>query len=252
MNWKISILFSTLAFLGFAQEVNQVDSKGRKQGKWEKVHPGTRVYIYRGQFKDDKPVGKFTYFYKSAKVKAVIEHSETSNRATGYFYHEKGGIMSYGIYRNMKKDSVWTNVDVRGRLSSRETYYKDSLHGPKVVFYPPPEPGVKKQAPSMLCNYEMGKRVGEYKEYFESGNIKIKGHYKDGQKSGEWTTYHPGGRKMMFERYKEGNRHGWCSAFDKSGKETGKKYYYYGRHLEGKALKRKMEQMKELGINPNE
>ena len=69
MKIKLTLLVVLLAGTGFAQ-INQVDSQGRKQGKWEKTHPESAVYQYRGEFKDDKPVGKFTYYYESSKVKA--------------------------------------------------------------------------------------------------------------------------------------------------------------------------------------
>lgn len=251
MKWIISSLMISFLTLSFAQEVNQVDAQGRKQGKWEKIYPGTRVYQYRGQFKNDKPVGKFTYFYKSTKLKAVIEHSENSNRSVGYYYHPTGGIMSYGIFRSLKKDSIWTNLDRAGKLASKETFKGDSLHGQKVVFYPPGE-GARKQMPSALFTYKNGALDGEYKEFFASGKTKVRGNYQDNRKHGTWERYHNTGKKMSFERYKDGRKHGWCHAYDKSGKEIAKKYFYYGRLLEGKQLKKKMQEMKRLGINPNE
>lgn len=250
MKWTLNILFF-FSIIAASAQVNQVDTKGRKQGKWEKIYPGTRVYTYKGQFKDDKPIGKFTYFYKSGKVKAVIEHNAGSNRSVGYYYHPTGGLMSYGIYRSMKKDSIWTNFDKKAMLINKETYYKDSLHGTKVVFYAKDE-RMRKQMPSIVSNYKEGMLDGNYTEYFPSRTVKVKGAYKSNKKHGPWESYHPNGKKMMFTRYKDGARHGWCMAYDKTGKETGKKYFYYGRHLEGKALKKKMEEMKRLGLNPNE
>lgn len=234
----------------FAQ-VNQVDSKGRKQGKWEKVYPGTRIYVYRGEFKDDKPIGTFVYFYKSGKSKAVIEHSNTS-RSFGYFYHETGGVMSYGRYTNLKKDSIWDTWDKIGRLSSRAEYENDSLHGMKVVYYLPSEQGDKSQRPMTIYNYNNGALHGEFKEYFDTGKLKNTGSYENNKKVGVWESYHVDGGKMTSQRYKGGVRHGWCIGYDKTGKEEGKKYFYYGRLLEGKELKKKMSELKRLGINPNE
>lgn len=250
MKWIVGSIFCFVFATAFSQ-VNQLDAQGRKQGKWEKTHPGTRVYAYRGQFKNDKPVGKFSYFYTSGKVKAIIEHDEHSSRSVGYYYHDGGGVMSYGIYRNMKKDSVWTNLNKKGELTVKETFYRDSLHGPRVVFYARKE-GVRKQMPSIVSHYKDGKLDGEYIEYFPNAAVKQKGNYANNKKVGIWNTYHASGKKMMQIRYKDGIRHGWSTAYDKTGKEIAKKYFYHGRLLEGKQLQRKMEQMKKLGINPNE
>ncbi len=249
MKSYLTLLICLFTFSAFAQ-VNKTDLNGKKQGVWEKVYPGTRVFMYRGEFKDDKPIGTFVYFYKSGKSKAVIEHSETS-RSAGYFYHETGGVMSYGIYNNLKKDSIWVNWDNIGRLSSRESYQNDSLHGMKVIYYLPPT-GDKSQRPMSVYNYKNGQRHGEFKEYFDSGKLKISGAYENNKKVGVWDSYHVDGGKMAMERYKKGQRHGWCIAYNKKGKEEGRNYFYYGRLLEGKELKKKMSEMKRLGLNPNE
>ena len=248
MKSYLTLLICLLSLSALAQ-VNKTDPKGRKQGVWEKVYPGTRVYMYRGEFKDDKPIGTFVYFYKSGKSKAVIEHSETS-RSTGFFYHETGGVMSYGIYTNLKKDSIWVNWDNQGRLSSRESYKNDSLHGMKVIYYLPPA-GDNSQRPMTVMNYNNGQLHGEYKEYFDTGKLKTSGAYENNKKVGIWEGYHVDGGKMTLERFKEGVRHGWCIGYDKHGKEEGRKYFYYGRLLEGKELKQKMSEMKRLGISPN-
>ena len=249
-------IFATL-FLFFLSvtavvaQQNQVDAKGRKQGAWTKTYPNSRVVQYKGQFKDDKPVGAFTYYYESGKVKAVIKHDVNSTRSSAYFYHENGNVMSHGIYRNMKKDSIWLNFLPSGRLSNTETYSNDLLHGKKVVFYVPENIEDKSRIPSTVYNYKNGKLHGETIDYFETGGTKMKGQFENDKKIGVWEYYHLSGKKMMVERYKNGVRHGWHFAYDETGKETGKKYYYYGRLLEGKELEEKMKQMKEKGINPN-
>ncbi len=246
----LSVIFVIVSALCFSQ-INQTDSKGRKQGPWEKVYPGTRVYIYKGQFKDDKPVGKFVYYYQSSKVKAIIKHEESSNRSEAYYYHESGVLMSFGIYRDMKKDSIWTNFGPSGRLSSKETYKNDSLNGQTVIFYIPEELSDKSQRPSILYNYVNGKLEGESIEYFESGTVKKKGQYKANKKVGLWEEFHTNGNKANEVRYKNGIKHGWAYLYNTSGNRTSSVYFYMGRRLEGEELKEKLRQMKELGINPN-
>ena len=73
MKLLMALILVFTSGLSIAQ-LNQTDSKGRKQGEWAKTYPKSRVYQYKGQFKDDKPIGTFTYYYESGKVKAVIKH----------------------------------------------------------------------------------------------------------------------------------------------------------------------------------
>ena len=235
-----------------AQEVNQVDSRGRKQGKWEKVYPGTKVYMYRGQFKDDKPVGKFTYFYKSSKVKAVIKHNEIkAGRSVAYYYHETGVLMSHGIYTNMKKDSVWLNFLPSGRISNTETYKNDELNGLKVIYFVPEDPNDKSQIISATYNYKDGMLHGEFKEFFMNGVVKKKGQYMDNKPSGAWEDFHPNGKRSLLMRYKYGVKHGWAIVYDTNMKRLAETYYYKGRVLTGDELKTKLKHMEEQGIDPN-
>lgn len=248
----LSILFFSTFLLSFAQDVNKIDTKGRKQGPWEKVYPGTKVYMYKGQFKDDKPVGKFTYFYKSSKVKAIINHDAGTNRSVAYFYHEEGTLMSCGIYRNMKKDSIWVNFTPSQRLSTKETFKNDSLHGMKVIFFIPEDPNDKSQRVSATFMYDNGLLHGEYKEYFLSGTVKATGQYELNKPAGIWEEFHPNGKRSALIRYKNGVKHGWIIAYDTNMKRIGSQYYYYGRRLEGRELDEKLKQFEKLGIDPND
>lgn len=253
MRFSIIVFVVSMVFSGFAQpgEVNKLDAKGLKQGKWQKTFDGSRVFQYKGQFKNDKPVGKFTYFYESSKVKAVIIHDENSNRSTAYYFHENGALMSNGIFRDQKKDSVWVNFGPSERLSNKETYRNGLLNGKKIIYYVPEDINDKSQIPAAVYTYKDGVLNGDFKEYFENLSVKTKGQYENNKKVGIWERYHPNGKKMTLTRYRLGHRHGWCMAYDATGKETGKEYYYYGRLLEGEELKAKMEKLKELGVDPN-
>jgi len=249
---KFLILFISIVLTNVVICQNVTDSKGKKQGVWSKIYPGTKVYEYKGQFKDDKPVGTFTYYYKSSKVKAVIKHGTGTNRSEAFFYHENGALMSHGIYRDMKKDSVWLNFGPSGRISNSETFKNGVLNGKNVIYYVSEEASDNSKRVSAVNYYLDGKLNGESIQYFENGSVKEKGTYTNGKKTGIWERYHANGKKMMLERYKEGIRHGWSYAYDESGKEIAKVYFYNGKKLEGKELQARMNYFKEKGINPNE
>ncbi len=254
MNSKwIACILICLIFVskGIAQ-VNVTDKQGRKQGDWQKTYPKSSALEYKGTFKDNKPVGVFTYFYPSTKIKAVIKHNENSSRSEAFFYHENGVLMTYGIYQNMKKDSVWLNFGPSGRISFKETYKNDILHGPKIVYFISEDLNNKSSKVSSTLFYENGKLNGDYREFFDFGGKKVVGHFVDDKRVGIWEEYQVNGQKMALTRYKSGVRHGWCFAYDEAGKEVSKAYYFYGKRKEGKDLEFLMKQMKEKGVNPNE
>jgi len=242
------ILF-ILAF-GTAYAQNVTDANGLKQGPWAKIYPGTKVYQYKGQFKNDKPVGVFTYYYQSSKLKAIVKHIDGTNRSEAIYYHENGLVMSKGIYKDLKKDSVWMNFGPSGRLSNKETYKNDLLEGKKTVFYVPEDLDDKSQRVMSVSYYKEGKMDGEYVEYFEGGSPKVKGAYVMDRKSGLWVSYDVGGFKMTEETFRNGLKHGWCMAFDESGKVVGKQYYLDGRHIQGKELETRLNQIKHNSSQP--
>lgn len=239
---KNLLFFLLIAVQGISQNV--IDANGKKQGQWSKLYPGTRVYQYKGQFKDDKPVGTFMYYYQSSKLKAIVKHIEGSNRSEAQFYHDNGVIMSKGIYLDLKKDSVWSNFGPSGRLSNKETYKADVLNGKKTIFFVSEDPNDKSQIVSSISNYKDGVLEGEFVEYFDGGSIKEKGNFLNGKKSGFWMKYSITGSIMIEECFKEGLRNGWTKSFDESGKEVGKQYYLQGRVIKGKELEVRLNQIK--------
>lgn len=247
--WTI-LCFSCLSIWVTAQ-INQTDSKGRKQGIWQKNYPNSKVPMYVGEFKDNQPIGEFKYYYPSNKVKSVVKHGP-NGRSEAFYYHENGEIMTYGIYRNQKKDSLWFYFNDHGKVTYTEQYLNDQLHGKKTVYYPPNKETGKVERIYSVTYFERGKPEGEYIEYFDFGQTRVKGQYVNGLRHGEWTEYQPNGKPIVLNRYFKGEKHGWCLAFDANGKETNRVYYYYGKLKEGKELERLMQQMKEKGIHPNE
>lgn len=249
-----TVLIIVFPVLSFAQ-TNQIDAKGRKQGEWIKYFDEpeyAHVVRYKGQFKDDKPVGKFIYYYPTKKIKAIIIHGEKNNRSEAFYYYENEELASHGIYRNQKKDSIWTNFLPFGYYSSEETYKNDVLNGEKITYYGPEvTDGQKIKVVLREDNYSNGNLDGEFIEYFSDGVVKTKGAYKNGAKDGIIMKYNPNGRPMMEERWKENTKHGWWRAFDESGKEIGRKYYKNGVSLEGDVLDKYLKELKEKGISPN-
>ena len=245
------ILFLGLSPVLFAQEYNKVDSQGRKQGEWRKVHEGKNVYEYKGQFKNDKPVGEFSYFYENGKVKAVVDHGDGSGRAEAFFYHPNGKLMTYGIYTNLRKDSIWVSFGPSGKLSNTTTFKGDSIHGLQTIYFVPEDPLDKSQIVSETFQWINGNREGQYNRYFKSGILMIKGQFENNKREGIWEEFHPNGKRFMLKRYKNGVQHGWWVVYDENMKRVKEVYYCNGKILEGEKLDRHLKLLEERGIDPN-
>lgn len=232
-------------------QINQKDAQGRKQGEWIKKHPNSSVIMYKGTFKNDKPVGTFTYNYPSNKIKAVIKHNDASTRSEAYYYFENGKLMSHGIYRNMKKDSIWVSFNEDGRITMTETYKNDQLNGEKKLYYLPSDPEDRQETVISVYTYLDGQVEGKFTEYYPTKVVRKTGQFKNHKRHGEWIEYELDGKKMSVEHYQNGQMHGWFIGYNKNGTEGQRTYYHFGRKVEGDELKSLLQQMKEKGINPN-
>lgn len=254
-NFKnIIFILSLLTSFGFTSiaQINQVDSKGRKQGEWVKTYDDSDALRYKGQFVDDKPVGKFVYYYPNNKVRSIIKHDENSNRSEAFFYHPGNEIIAHGIYRGEKKDSVWTHFLPTGHYSYTETYKNGLLNGERITYYG--QEAVEDPRVKLILrksNYVNGELSGDYIEYFPDGIIKEKGTYVNGSLEGVVLKNHPNGKTMIEERWKNKKKHGWWATYDESGIELGRIYFKHGVQLEGEELDNYMEKLKKEGKNPN-
>jgi antitoxin component YwqK of YwqJK toxin-antitoxin module len=250
---KSLVLFVCLlsAAFSFAQSINVKDVKGRKQGPWQETYPDSKALEYKGQFKDDKPVGTFTYWYKNNKVKAIIVHDEVTGRSVATFYHPEGTVFAKGIFRNQLKDSIWDYYGPSGRQSTKETYVKGKLNGMTTIYYVPEVKTDKTLAVAKTMMYVNDTLEGDAIEYFENGKIKSKTKYVKGLKEGVAVINHPAGNPMMKENYVHGAKQGYQYAYDISGKEIGKVFYLGGEPIEGERLQKYLDYCKAKGIDPS-
>ncbi|PWH81865.1 toxin-antitoxin system YwqK family antitoxin [Brumimicrobium oceani] len=244
-------LMLSLSVFSFSQ-INQVDAQGRKQGEWAKTYDDSDGLRYKGQFKNDKPVGKFIYYYPNNKIRSIITHDENSDRSEAYFYHPSSELIAHGIYRGKEKDSVWTHFLTSGHYSYTETYKNGVLHGERITYYG--AEAVEDNRVKLVLrksNYVNGKQQGDFVEYFPDGIVKAEGKYYDGKPDGVILKNHPNGKIMIKERWKNKTKHGWWVTYDESGKELGRIYFKDGTQLEGDELSEYLEKLKKEGINPN-
>ena len=229
MRWfKIHITLWALlvAMTGFSQvhrdTLNQIDAKGRKQGNWMK-RDNQEILIYTGTFIDDKPTGKFVYYYpKSNKIKAIsiFDHkrntaitkvfSKTGKRlmegkvwkelrdSTWVYYDERDSVIAIENYYHGKKDGAFKTFFKNGKLLELKTYKNDSLNGRWIKYY---DNGLEKEN----CMYKNNLHHGKATFYFPSGKVDAEGIYLNDLKDGWWEFYNASGEMEWRINYKKSN-----------------------------------------------
>src|ERR1035437_109136 len=121
----------------YAVAQNKTDEKGRKQGYWEKIDPGTKKIIYKGSFKDDKPQGLFIYYFKGMdSIHSKMDFRQDGKIAYGTLYYYTGKLEAKGKYIGEQKDSLWNFYDAAGVLLSAEMYVNGKKNGFSKIFFP--------------------------------------------------------------------------------------------------------------------
>jgi len=188
-------------------DTNKTDQQGRKQGLWIKKYP-SKVTMYTGYFKNDKPVGEFRRFYEDSKLKSVLIYSEDGKKAAATMYHENGLISSKGIYIDQKKEGKWQFFSqyIEGYLICEEYYSNNLRNGLSLRFYPDSTLAEKvnylndakngeciQYHPNgkvcMKTTYTKGKINGKYNVWADNGRIEISGQYINDTREGRWLFY---------------------------------------------------------------
>ena len=78
--------------------------------------------------------------------------------------------------------------------------------------------------------FKKGKRVGEWVEYWENGQLKVKGTFKDGKpKDGPWESYHKNGQLREKGNIKDGKQDGLWEWYFEDGQIDHKRNFKDGK-----------------------
>ena len=209
------ILFATFSFFTNAASQadtiwNQADGLGRKQGYWKKEYPEGGL-IYKGLFKDDRPVGMMHRFFENGVRQADLIYLEDGDAARAKLYFRNGTVAATGNYLGRQKDSIWSYYSYyTSTLAYKESYLRGKKQGASLRYYP--QGGVSEilywkddmkhgqwqqfyedSTLRMSSSYQMDKLHGEYKVWTPQKISRIEGNYKMGKMDGNWYFYNAGG-----------------------------------------------------------
>ncbi len=202
--------------------INQTDELGKKQGYWEKTFPNGKL-MYKGCFKDGKPVGEMRRFYDTGELKAIMFYKENSPRVQTRFYYDDGEIAAEGTYYGDKKDSLWTYYSFyTGAVTSTEYYDNGVKDGIERSYY-------ANDQISEEIEWKNDIKDGVWNQYFEDGTIKLNTTYSNNKVSGSYAYYWPNGILYIKGQFVDNKRHGKWLFYTDNGELKSEIDYYYGK-----------------------
>ncbi len=203
-----------------AQQLNQKDENGLKQGNWKKLYKNGKTR-YEGQFKDDKPIGLFKYYYENGDLMATNNHIGDGTVAN-HAYHKNGKIKAKGIFQYQLKDSLWQYFNENEVLITSESYHLDTLDGVQKTFYPSGQLAEE-------THYKMGIKHGPWLKFFTEGEPWVEAGYENGNLHGKFVMYRDKNKRDIQGKYHLGIRTGTWMFFNQNGSVREQQVYRHGK-----------------------
>jgi antitoxin component YwqK of YwqJK toxin-antitoxin module len=219
MKPRLLLLALTLSVTSFAQTT---DASGKKQGYWKKKDDAGNHLLYEGEFKDNKPVGRFKYYYPNDSVRAIMNFKQNGKVAYAQLFHPTGKKMAEGKYVQEIKDSIWIYFDESGILISKDNYVMGKRNGMSYVYFP--DGKVAEERP-----YKMDQQNGIVKQYLDGKNLRSQTTYVNGELDGKASYFYPNGIEVAAGYYKNSLKTGPWIYKEENGKIKEKELYIDGQ-----------------------
>ena len=211
---SFALAFLTGPVLGIIAQphsaINQKDAQGRKQGPWQRTWADSDQIRYAGQFKDDKPVGNFSYFSTAGKLESILAWYPDGKAAHAKHYHPDGKLMAEGRYIGEQKDSTWNYYDVNGALRSTEHWKNGKYHGEQEAYF-------ANGKVAECCVWKDGERNGECQQFFENGQVRTSTTYVNGEANGPMRVLAEDGKPEIEGQYAKDLRSGLWKHYNTDG-----------------------------------
>jgi antitoxin component YwqK of YwqJK toxin-antitoxin module len=165
--------------------INRLDEKGQKTGVWQ-------------TFYDNGAVKEEMVYKNDVRDGPSRLYSDTGKMLSDRTYRE-GNIIDEGLVDKIEAEEI-ISYYADGVTIKRKGIYLNQVPVGLHIFYNHngiAEKGIRfdetgKKTAEGPVN-ELEKRTGEWKVYFDSGELKAKGHYQNDRQDGEWTFYYQTG-----------------------------------------------------------
>jgi antitoxin component YwqK of YwqJK toxin-antitoxin module len=189
--------------------INRLDAKGQKTGLWQTFHDNGAVKE-ENMYKDGVLDGTSRLYSNIGKMLSDRTYKEGNIIDDGILEKaEAEEIIEY--YKDgvtMKRKGIYLNQVPIGM----HIFYNNKGIAEKGIRYN--ENGVKTAEGAVN---EAEKRAGEWKVYFETGEVKAKGNYLNDRQNGEWDFYYSGGVTEQIGTFANGVMEGEWKWFNSKG-----------------------------------
>jgi antitoxin component YwqK of YwqJK toxin-antitoxin module len=215
---------------------NQTDARNLKQGWWKKSYPNGMI-MYKGFFRDNKPVGEMQRYYETGALKASMLYDSKGEYAHARLLYADGQLAATGVFYNSLKDSTWCYYSYYDHsLTTREIYTRGKRNGLMINYY-------NNGSPSEKISWVNDKKEGPWEQYFANNALKLKAMYKEGKLEGEFLVNYDSGKPYLKGGYKNGLREGKWIFLSEEGSTDMELTYQKGVTPDGEKLDARQQEL---------
>jgi len=202
------------------ERVNRTDSSGYKQGVWKEFYDDGKIKSEKS-YKDDMLHGFYKEYDNKGDLLVAIRYDngrileenieDEQNVEIRNVYDENGNVLNSGPYRKNTPIGVHREYTANGEIVGSKIY--DDFG--RVI--------------SIGIVNEKGERIGEWKNYYMSGNIKSEGNYTNNKKEGKWTYYYVNGNIEQTGNFRSGLEDGTWKWYYFTGSLQREEEFFSGR-----------------------
>jgi antitoxin component YwqK of YwqJK toxin-antitoxin module len=189
---------------------NQTDAAGLKQGWWKKPYPNGKP-MYKGYFKDNRPVGVMKRYFESGKLRAILVYDKQGESSRVTLFYDDGQKAAEGKYFGTQKDSTWTYYSYYSHTpTTKENYNRGVREGHMLHYY-------NNGNVSEKIYWKADLKDGVWEQYFNNNILKLKGTYKKGKLEGVFTVNYEDGKPYLSGSYVNDLREGKWILYNEEG-----------------------------------
>jgi len=226
------------------ERINRRDEQGRKQGTFREYYESGRIKR-EVNYLDDQMHGYYREFngnselvmamrYERGKIIEEIDEDIRELLDMKNTYDKQGRLIFSGGYKDGVPVGIHRYYDTTGVVVNAHLYNEKGEKisegiideqgrrmGEWIDFYTTGEVRAK-------GTYVNNQRSGLWTFYYRSGSIEQKGRFERGRFQGAWTWYYPNGNVWREERYMNGREDGEFVEYDQSGDILARGQYING------------------------
>ena len=169
-------------------------------------------------------------YYPKGNIKEVGFIQKNNKEGLWKYYDEDGVLSKMGKYKNGKEDGLWEEY-LNGKILQTYYYKLGKLEGNLTTYYTEMDENFKSHPLTQIeikVTYTNNKLNGIYEDFYIDGKHSEIGLYVNGIEEGEWKTFWDNGQLQSIRNYLQGKLNGKYLYYYKDGRFWKEEFYENG------------------------